>query len=494
MRAPSSILGEHGGPLTPEKARELGIGAVYQEPSLVPYLTVLENMFLGRELRHVPGVLGRQGDAAAGAARRSTASASQVALGREVSRLSVAERQLVEIARALALNARVLIFDEPSAILSGPELERVFTVIQELKASGARHPLHLAPPRGDLPPRRPRDGAEGRPRRRDAAVEGLTTDELIRLMVGRDIGERPARKAPGERVVLEARDLELRPDVEPVELRAARRRGARRRRPRRLEPLAARERPRRDPARALRARCSGTGTRCRIRRPRDAVRAGIVVIPEDRKREGLILDHSVRGNVGLASLAEISHGGIVSVAGERRLAEETVRRVRRAAAADRSARAEPERRQPAEGRAREVARAQAGAGGRRPRRADARRRCGREVRDLPPDRRARRRAGPGVLLISSELPEVIAMSDRILVDELGGDRRRARSRPSSARSGSSASPCSARITPRSPLRQRRSPPRRHRKAATDDDADRTGAPGAGRRRGAASGSAASLAP
>src|SRR5262249_60335105 len=68
------------------------------------------------------------------------------------------------------------------------------------------------------------------------------------------------------------------------------------------------------------------GKPVRIRRPRDAVRAGIVVIPEDRKREGLILEHTVRGNVGLASLEEVSRGGIVRVADERRLAEETVRR------------------------------------------------------------------------------------------------------------------------------------------------------------------------
>src|SRR3954469_10415797 len=82
-----SILGEHVGTLTPEKARELGIGAVYQEPSLVPHLTVLENMFLGRELKHVPGVLERR------AMRRQARQALErvgvaVALGREVSRLS----------------------------------------------------------------------------------------------------------------------------------------------------------------------------------------------------------------------------------------------------------------------------------------------------------------------------------------------------------------------------------------------------------------------
>ena len=87
-----TILGEPASPLTPEKARGLGIGAVYQEPSLVPYLTVLENVFLGRELRHAPGVLGGR------AMRRQAREALDrvgvpVALGREVSGLSVSLRK-----------------------------------------------------------------------------------------------------------------------------------------------------------------------------------------------------------------------------------------------------------------------------------------------------------------------------------------------------------------------------------------------------------------
>src|SRR5919109_4180204 len=99
------ILGETVAALTPEKSRERGVGAVYQEPSLVPELTVLENMFLGRELRRRVGVLERR------AMKRKAREAldrvgAQVRLDREVSALSVAERQLVEIARALVFNAR----------------------------------------------------------------------------------------------------------------------------------------------------------------------------------------------------------------------------------------------------------------------------------------------------------------------------------------------------------------------------------------------------
>jgi ABC-type sugar transport system ATPase subunit len=410
------IAGGPATPLTPEKARELGVGAVYQEPSLVPYLTVLENMFLGRELRRVPGVLERR------AMRRQARQAldrvgAPVALGREVSGLSVAERQLVEIARALALNARVLIFDEPSAVLSGPELERVFTVIQELRAGGLgilyiSHRLaeifRLADRATVL-----KDGRVVATRE----VAGLTTDELIRLMVGRDIGERPPRKAPGERIVLAARELELRPDVERVsfDLHAGEVLG--------VAGLVGSSRSRlASVLGGVRPARSGTllrnGNAVRIRRPRDAVRAGIVVIPEDRKREALILEHTIRGNVGLASLGEVSRGGIVRVADERRLAEETVRRF-----GVRPPRTELPARNLSGGNQQKVALGKWLV--RKPapevvvldeptRGVDVGAKF--EIYRLIDELVA---GGAGVLLISSELPEVIAMSDRILVMSSG---------------------------------------------------------------------------
>src|SRR4051812_30379625 len=411
-----SILGEVASPLTPEKARALGVGAVYQEPSLVPYLTVLENMFLGRELRRVPGVLARR------SMRRQARQALDlvgvpVALGREVSGLSVAERQLVEIARALALNARVLIFDEPSAILSGPELDRVFAVIQDLRANGLgilyiSHRLaeifRLADRATVL-----KDGhvVATRP------VDELTTDELIRLMVGRDIGERPARKPPAERVVLEARDLELRPDVDPVsfQLHAGEVLG--------VAGLVGSSRSRlASIPGGVRTARSGTvlrnGAPVRIRRPRDAVRSGIVVIPEDRKREGLILEHSIRGNVGLASLGDISRAGIVRPAEERRLADETVRRF-----GVRPPRPELPARNLSGGNQQKVALGKLLVRNPSPevvvldeptRGVDvgAKFEIYRLIDELVEN-------GAGVLLISSELPEVIAMSDRILVMSSG---------------------------------------------------------------------------
>jgi ABC-type sugar transport system ATPase subunit len=410
------ISGEEVPTLTPEKARQHGVGAVYQEPSLVPTLTVLENMFLGRELRRSPGLLERK------AMRRAAREAldrvgAHIRLGREVSALSVAERQLVEIARALVFKARVLIFDEPSAILSGPELDRVFAVIEELRSSGLgilyiSHRLaeifRLADRATVL-----KDGRVVASR----SVEGLTTDELIRLMVGRDIGARPPRKQPRERVVLEARELELRPDSEPVsfELRAGEVLG--------VAGLVGSGRSRlAGVLGGIRPARSGTvlrsGQPIRLKRPRDAVRAGIVVIPEDRKREGLILAHSIRENVGLASLRELSTAGVVRTADERRLAHEAAHRF-----GVRPPRPELLARTLSGGNQQKVVLSKWLVRKPTPEVAvldeptrgvdvGAKFEIYRLIDELVD-------GGAGVILISSELPEVIAMSDRILVMSAG---------------------------------------------------------------------------
>jgi ABC-type sugar transport system ATPase subunit len=410
------IAGEELRALTPEKARLHGLGAVYQEPSLVPQLTVLENMFLGRELRRGVGVLQRN------AMKRDAREAldrvgARTRLGREVSALSVAERQLVEIARALVFKARVLIFDEPSAILSGPELDRVFAVIEDLRASGLGV-LYISHRLAEI--FRLADRATVLKDGRVVAsrdVKGLTTDELIRLMVGRDIGARPPRKPPQERVVLEVRGLELRPDAEPVsfELRAGEVLG--------VAGLVGSSRSRlAGVIGGIHAPRSGTvlrnGRPVKLRRPRDAVRAGIVVIPEDRKREGLILAHSVRENVGLASLRELSRTGIVRRADERRLATEAAVRF-----GVRPPRVDIPARTLSGGNQQKVVLAKWLV-----------RKPAPEVAILDePTRGVDVGAkfeiyrlidelvdgGAGVILISSELPEVIAMSDRIIVMSAG---------------------------------------------------------------------------
>src|SRR5207248_9104180 len=122
------ISGEEIGALTPEKARQHGVGAVYQEPSLVPTLTVLENMFLGREVRGKVGLLERSE-----MKREARAALDRVGVhirvGREVSALSLAERQLGEIARVLVLRAEVIVFGEAAVGLAGGAVVRCCAVI-----------------------------------------------------------------------------------------------------------------------------------------------------------------------------------------------------------------------------------------------------------------------------------------------------------------------------------------------------------------------------
>src|SRR5947207_5204551 len=132
---------------SPADARALGIAVMFQEFSLVPYLNVAQNIFLGREFRgRLPGTLDR---------RRAHAEARRLleTLGVDLDtrtlahRLGVAQQQMVEIAKALSQNARVLIMDEPTAALSDPEIERLFAIIRRLKRDGVAivyisHRLH----------------------------------------------------------------------------------------------------------------------------------------------------------------------------------------------------------------------------------------------------------------------------------------------------------------------------------------------------------------
>ena len=318
------VLGEDVGVVTSEKARRYGIGAVYQEPSLVAGLTVLENMCLARELHGRFGVLARKEMRRRASEALATVGAS-VPLGEDVAQLSVADRQMVEIARALMHEARVLIFDEPSAILSGVELERVFSVIQELRHNGLGilYISHRLSEIFQLADRATvlKDGRVVTTR----PVAGLTADELIRLMVGRDIGDRAPRQPPTDRVVVSAQRLELRPDAEPVsfDLHAGEVLG--------VAGLVGSSRSRLANALGgIRPPRSGTvlrnGKPVRLKRPRDGARAGIVVIPEDRKGAGLILAQTVRENVGLASLGRLSRFGVVRRREETKLAAEVVQR------------------------------------------------------------------------------------------------------------------------------------------------------------------------
>ena len=127
-----------GQPVTirdPHDARSAGIAVIYQEFNLVPTLPVVDNLFLGRETTRFGWSAARRRSAAARAlfARLGVADRSAGALCRD---LSIAQQQIVEIAKALSLDARILVMDEPSATLTPQEVERLFAIIRDLKAHG----------------------------------------------------------------------------------------------------------------------------------------------------------------------------------------------------------------------------------------------------------------------------------------------------------------------------------------------------------------------
>ena len=196
-----------GGPVPagdPLAARRLGISIVYQELSLVPELTGAENIFLGRE----QGPLLRRVPMARAAQALLDELDAHVPAGTLVRDLSVAQRQTVEIARALLGESRVLILDEPSATLSAPEVRRLFAVLRGLRERGlgivyVSHRLEEIFAIAD----RVTVLRDGR-RVATASVAGLERGQLIRWMVGRELSEEfpPRQSNPGDNV-LEVRGL-----------------------------------------------------------------------------------------------------------------------------------------------------------------------------------------------------------------------------------------------------------------------------------------------
>jgi ribose transport system ATP-binding protein len=287
---------------SPADARALGIAVMFQEFSLVPYLNVAQNIFLGRECRgRLPGTI---------AGRRMHADARRLleTLGVElntktlVHRLGVAQQQMVEIAKALSQNARVLIMDEPTAALSDPEIERLFAIIRTLKRDGVSivyisHRLHEIFAIGDRITVL-RDGhkvAETTPAR-------TSVNDLVVTMVGREVSQTYRQQfcaRPGA-PILEVRDLVSDAGVRAANLTVS---------AGEIVGLAglvgsgrselARSIFGADRVVAGERRLDG---RPLLGGPPSSVEAGVGLVPEDRQRQGLALRRSVADNLLVAGL------------------------------------------------------------------------------------------------------------------------------------------------------------------------------------------------
>ncbi len=310
----------------PADARDAGIAVIYQEPTLFPDLTVAENIFMGRQ----PVRAGRRIDRRA---MNSAATEIFTRLGvvldpdRQARGLSVADQQLVEIAKALSLNAQVLVMDEPTAALTNVEVDRLFGVVSTLRSHGAAvlfisHRLEEvfeACQRVTIM----RDGAFVR----TDPIEMLTVGDVITAMVGRKLDtmfpKTPSH--PGD-VVLEVRGLSRTGIFSDISFQV--RRGE-------LVSLAGLVGAgRSEVARAIFGIDHATagsvtvdGKPLRLGDPLAAMAAGIALVPEDRRQQGLVMGLGIDRNVGLASLRRLRRRGLIPRSAERLLAEDWARRL-----------------------------------------------------------------------------------------------------------------------------------------------------------------------
>jgi ABC-type sugar transport system ATPase subunit len=397
----------------PRQAQERGVSIIYQEFNLLPERTVAQNIFLGREPARGPFVDNRTMEEATAKLLAELGVEGAISPGSPVRELSVAQQQTVEIAKALSFEARILVMDEPTAALSPHEVDALFERVRLLQQRGLAvlYISHRLKEVFELS-RRITVLKDGR-RVDTVASDAVRPGDLVRMMVGRELDHYfPPRATAGEigdvRLQVRSGAVGKLHDVD-LEVRAGEIVG--------LAGLAGAGRT--EVARALfgvEPFTAGVvelnGKPVRIRSPRQAIRAGIGFLTEDRKLEGLVLPQSVRDNALLA----------LRSLGQARMSERPVKEApsvldlaRRVEL--RAASLEQEVRYLSGGNQQKVVlakwlatRAQILIFDEPTRGIDVGAKAG--IHELM---RELARAGAAILMISSELPEVIGMSDRILV-------------------------------------------------------------------------------
>jgi len=398
---------------TPRDSRDAGIAVIYQELMLAEHLSIAENVFAGREpSRGWRGVDFR-------AMRRDTSTllrelGIKASPRDQVGRLNVARRQMVEIAKALSTNARLIVMDEPTSSLTEDEVETLLALVTRLRERGGSV-VYVS--------HRMREifaVADAITIMRDGELVGVhrtadvTPDQVVKMMVGRELvdmyGSRPAPR-PASTPVLAVRGLHAGPRVRDVSLSVSAGEIVG------LAGLVGAGRS--ETALAVFGhlrRTEGTvlidGTEVHLRSPREAIAAGIAYVPEDRKQQGLFLNLPIRTNMSSACLDDVSSNGVLSTRRDRALAERLAGDLRVKASSVETAVGTL-----SGGNQQKVVLARWLA--RRPKvlildeptrgvDVGAKAEIYRLIRDIAAE-------GVAVLVISSELPEVLGLSDRVLV-------------------------------------------------------------------------------
>ena len=319
-----TIFGTEYDNLTPKQAQDVGVAIIHQELNMCRHLSVAENMFLGRE--KVNGIVLNDREMEAEAAKILGDLKIDIDPRQTVGDLPVSKQQMVEIAKALSIHAKILIMDEPTSSLTAKEIEELFRIIRQLKADGCGivyishrlEELKAIVDRGTIM----RDGQYIT----DGNFADMTMEQIIANMVGREIKEQfPRVSCPKGKKIFEVKNLNAGHLVRDINFSLyegeivgfAGLMGA----------------GRTETTRAIfgvdpktRGEIWLDGKEVKITCPMDAIKAGIVLAPEDRKKDGLCTKLSIRHNLALPNLDLIcSKLGVISSKKEDDLCEKAVK-------------------------------------------------------------------------------------------------------------------------------------------------------------------------
>lgn len=317
------ISGEEVEIRNPNEAIEKGISIVYQEHALAPDLTVAENIYL-RELKKQNIINWKKLNENAQNLLDSLGF-TKIKPTDVVKNLSVAYQQVVEICKSLSSNCKVLILDEPTAVLAANEVEQLFKLIERLKAQGVSivYISHRIDEIQRIADRLTtlRDGEYVG----TVSAKNVTYDQIIEMMIGRSMDEMyPQKTATPAEVVLEVKNLRRGKMVQDIsfQLRAGEILG--------MSGLVGSGRT--ETVRAIfgadkleSGQIFVRGKECHIRNPKEAVMLGIGMLPENRKEEGLILDIPIRQNITLSCIREICNAlGVLNKKKEDTIVAQTI--------------------------------------------------------------------------------------------------------------------------------------------------------------------------
>jgi len=312
----------------PGDAQQLGISMIHQELSLIPYLTVGQNIFLGREPRARIGAFIDWPELYSQAQILLDQLNVNVDSRASVQDLSIAQRQMVEVAKALSFNADLIAMDEPTSSLTDRETEILFQVMRSFKERGISIIFisHRLEEVFEIADRITvlRDGETiGTDR-----IDKINFDQVVRMMVGRELGELYPKDDIEQRgVVLEATGLEDGRELHPanISLQSGEILG--------IAGLAGAGRTAlAETLFGARASVKGQikigGRLVKVQHPGHAIRLGIGFVPEDRKLQGLFLNMAVRENVVISALPEVSRFSFVNYSKADKLAKEFVEKLK----------------------------------------------------------------------------------------------------------------------------------------------------------------------